>query len=241
MTLSLLLLWAAVISLLTTVAAFYAKRFGRPDALVALFVSLILFANIAASKTIQFDVGFTKIFAPATVIIFAVTFLISGIVNERFGRKEVQRMILIAVFCQLALVVFSYIILKAIPAPFFANQAAFENVFGLVPRIVAASLIAFFISENTDAYLFSGLRKLTNNKHLWMRGAFSSLPAMIIDSAVFITLAFYGHMPVVPLIIGQTIIKWLIGIIDIPFMYLARRILGKTILVGDDIKIVDNI
>jgi len=236
MTLLLFVLWAVVISLLTTVAAFYVKRFQKPDALVALFVSLILFANIAASKTIQFDLGFTKIFAPATVVIFAVTFLIAGIVNERFGRKEVQRMILIAVFCQLALVVFSYIILKAVPAPFFTNQAAFENVFGLVPRIVAASLIAFLISENTDAYLFAGLRKVTNNKHLWMRGAFSSLPSMIIDSAVFITIAFYGIMPVVPLIIGQTIIKWLVGVIDIPFMYLARKIVGKTILENGEIK-----
>ena len=148
-------------------------------------------------------------------------------------------MILTAVFCQLSLVIFSVIILKAKPAPFFLGQASFEAVLGLVPRIVAASLIAFFISENTDAYLFAGLRKLTQNKHLWMRGAFASLPSMIIDSGIFITLAFYGIMPVLPLIIGQTIIKWLIGIIDIPFMYLARKILGKTVLVDGEVKIVN--
>ena len=230
--------WVVIISLLTAVAAFYAKRFGRPDALAALYVTLVLFANIAASKTIEFNLGFTKLFAPATVIIFAVTFLLTGIVNERFGRKEAQRMILTAVFCQLSLVVFTIFILRAVPAPFFTNQVAFENVLGIVPRIIAASLIAFFISENTDAYLFAGLRKLTNNKHLWMRGAFAALPAMVIDSTIFITLAFYGIMPTLPLIIGQTIIKWLIGIIDIPFMYLARRILGKTFLENGEVKVV---
>ncbi len=230
MTLALTIFWIIIVSSFTLLAAFYAKRSGRPDALVALYVTLVLFANIAASKTVGFNLGFTTIFAPATVIIFAVTFLLAGIVNERFGKKEVQRMILIAVFCQIAVILFSVLILKATPAPFFSNQPAFDAVLGLVPRIVIASLAAFFISENTDAYLFHGLRKLTNNKHLWIRGAFSSLPAMIIDSCIFITLAFYGIMPIIPLIIGQTIIKWLIGIVDIPFMYLARRILGKVFL-----------
>src|SRR5581483_3137274 len=150
MTIYLFLFWAIIISLLTSAAAFYARRSGRSDALIALFVTLVSVANIAASKTIEFNLYFTKIFAPATVIIFAVTYLISGIVNERFGKKEVQRMILIAVFCQVCLVLLSVLVLKAVPAPFFTNQASFENVLGLVPRIVAASLIAFFISENTD-------------------------------------------------------------------------------------------
>ena len=229
MTLSLFLFWAVIVSLLTSAGAFYANRYQRSDALVVLYVTLILFANIAASKIVQFDLGFTKIFAPAAVLIFAVTFLLTDIVNEKFGRAETQRMIFIAFCSQIVLVVFSYLMLKTTPAPFFLNQAAFEAVFGSVPRIVAASLIAFLISENADAYIFAWFNKITQGKHLWMRNAFSSLPSMILDSVVFITIAFYGGaIPLMGLIIGQTTIKWFIGVIDIPFMYLAKNILKES-------------
>ncbi|HYV33476.1 MAG TPA: queuosine precursor transporter [Candidatus Limnocylindria bacterium] len=226
MTLSLFVFWAIVVSLLTTVAAFYAKRYHRSDALIVLYVTLILFANITASKIIMFDLGFTPIFAPAAVLIFAVTFLLTDIVNEKFGRAETQRMIFIAFCSQIVLILFSYLIVHATSAPFFTNQAAFEAVFGYVPRIVFASLAAFLISENADAYIFAWFKNKTQGKHLWMRNAFSSLPSMILDSTVFITLAFYGGaVPILGLIIGQTTIKWLIGIIDIPFMYLAKSVM----------------
>src|SRR6185369_6181540 len=141
MTLSLFVFWVVIVSLLTSAAAFYAKRYQRSEALVALFVTLILFANIAASKVIMFDLGFTQIFAPAAVLIFAVTFLLTDIVNEKFGRVETQRMILIAFCSQIVLVLFSYLAVHTVSAPFFLNQAAFETVLGSVPRIVVASLI----------------------------------------------------------------------------------------------------
>jgi queuosine precursor transporter len=227
MTLSLFLVWVVLISLLTIAASYYAKRYNKSDALTALFVTLVVFANITASKTISFNLGFTQIFAPAAVIIFAVTFLLTDIVNEKFGRHETQKMIAIALGCQVAITIFSYLILKASPAPFFQNQTAFQTVLGNIPRIIFASLLAFFVSENADAYIFAWFRKLTGGKHLWMRNAFSSAPAMVIDSAIFITIAFWGAMPVLPLIIGQSIIKWLVAVIDIPFMYLARKVLGK--------------
>lgn len=227
MTLPLAIFWIIVVSFLSVLGAWYARRYNRPDALVAFYITLVIFSNIAASKTIAFDFGFTELFAPAAVLIFSVTFLLTDVVNEKFGRSETQRMIVIALFAQVALILFSYLVLKAEGAPFFQNQIAFEALLGSVPRIVIASLIAFFISENFDAYLFHWFRRLTGGKHLWMRNAFSSIPAMLLDSALFVTLAFYGIMPIIPLIIGLSVTKWLVGVIDIPFMYLSRVILGK--------------
>jgi uncharacterized integral membrane protein (TIGR00697 family) len=96
-----------------------------------------------------------------------------------------------------------------------------------VPRIVLASWVAFLASENIDAGLYAWFKRLTGGRHLWMRNAFSSLPSMSIDSVLFITIAFYGIMPVVPLIIGQLVTKWLVGMIDVPFMYLNRWIMYK--------------
>ncbi len=221
------ILWIIIISAFCVLGAWYAREYKRPDALIAFYVAFSVFANIAASKTILFDFGFAQFFAPAAVLIFSVTFLLTDIVNERFGKEETQRMIGIAVIAQIALVLFSYLILKAPGAPFFQNQAAFEAVFGAVPRLVLASLVAFYVSENADAYIFQWFSKLTDGKHLWMRNALSSLPAMLLDSVLFVTIAFYGIMPILPLIVGLTAIKWVVGIVDVPFMYLSRAVLGS--------------
>jgi len=92
---------------------------------------------------------------------------------------------------------------------------------------MVAGWIAFLVSENIDAYIFSGFKEKTKGKHLWARNAFSSLPAMVIDSVIFVTLAFYGVQPLEPLIIGMVALKWLVGIINVPFMYLNRWIMYK--------------
>jgi uncharacterized integral membrane protein (TIGR00697 family) len=139
----------------------------------------------------------------------------------------VYRMIALGFFAQLAFLVFSYLVLNAAGAPFFQNQAAFETVFALVPRIALAGLVAFLVSEVIDANIFQWLREQTGGKHLWVRNAFSSLPAMLIDSAVFVTLAFWGVMPLLPLVIGLTLTKWLVCLVDIPFMYASRAIMRR--------------
>lgn len=227
MTITLAIFWIAVISVCAVGGAYYARKYNRPDALIAFYVAIGVISNIFASKTIAFDFGFTTFFAPGAVLLFSVTFLLTDVVNEKFGKRETQKMILLGLFTQIALIVFSYIVLTATPAPFFENQVAFEVVFGMVPRIVLAGLIAFYVSENLDAYLFHWLKQLTGGKKLWMRNVFSSIPSMLVDSIIFVTIGFYGVMPVMPLIVGLTVTKWLVGVIDIPFMYISRAVLGK--------------
>lgn len=227
MSLPLIILWVAAVSACAVLSAWYARRFNKPDALIALYVTLVVASNLLASKIVGFDIGFMQVFAPGASLLFSVTFLLTDIVNEKFGREETQRMIWIAVFSQLAFLLFSYIGVSATPAPFFAGQPAFEAVFANVPRIALAGLVTFLVSETLDAYLFAWFRKLTRGRQLWMRNAFSSLPAMVVDSVLFVTLAFGGVLPLMPLIVGLVTVKWVVGIIDIPFMYLARAVMGK--------------
>jgi uncharacterized integral membrane protein (TIGR00697 family) len=222
----LILTWTAAVSLCAIGAAYYARTSGRADAIVALYVTLVVASNLVASKIVGFDVGATTLFAPGATLLFSVTFLLTDIVNERFGRQETQRMIYIAMFAQLAFLLFGYIAVSATPAPFFSGQAAFETVFGTVPRIALAGLVTFLISESLDAYLYQWFRLKTHGRNLWLRNAFSSIPAMLLDSALFVTLAFYGTTALLPLIIGLTIVKWIVAVIDIPFMYAARWVLG---------------
>jgi uncharacterized integral membrane protein (TIGR00697 family) len=222
-----IILWIIVISAFTLVGSWYARKYGRSDGLIGLYVAFGIFSNIAATKTVEFDLGLSKFYAPAVVLIFSVTFLITDIVNEKFGIKETQRMIFISFFSQVVISFFSWLVLTLPSAPFYTGQAALASILVQVPRIVLASWTAFLVSENLDAFIYSWFKAKTKGKHLWARNAFSSIPAMALDSMLFITLAFYGIMPLLPLIFGQIVLKWLVAVINIPFMYLNRWIMYR--------------
>ena len=222
-----IVLWIVVISLTTLFGSWYARKYERPDALIALYVAFVLISNIIAYKIAAFDFGFVTFFATAATLVFSVTFLLTDIVNEKFGRKETQKMIFIAFATQVAVALFIWLAINLEPAPFWPDQEIFAKIIGFAPRIMLASWIAFLISENVDAYIFAWFKKVTNGRHLWMRNAFSSIPSMSLDTVIFVTIAFYGVQPLLPLITGVLVIKWLVGIVDIPFMYLNRIIMYK--------------
>lgn len=228
MSLTLLIFWIIGITSFTLLGSWYAKKYNKADLLIGLYVTFVLVAQVLAAKISAFDLGFNTFFGPSGVLVFSLTYLMTDIVNEKFGRKETQKMILIAFVSQIAMVFFFWLGVKFPPAPFWTIQGTWEQIFNLVPRITIASWVAFLITENFDAFVYSWFKKLTKGKYLWMRNAFSSIPALLLDSLIFIPLAFLGVMPILPLIIGQTAVKWLVGLINIPFMYLNKAILGKS-------------
>ena len=224
---ALLLLWIIIITSFSLFGSWYARKYNKTDALIGLYVSFILISNIIAYKIVSFDLGFTTLFATSATLVFSVTFLLTDIVNEKFGRKETQKMIVIAFITQVAVALFILIAINLPSAPFWQDQEIFSKILGFAPRIMIASWIAFLISENLDTYIFSWLKKKTKGKHLWMRNAFSSIPSMLLDTIIFVTIAFYSIQPLMPLIIGVVVIKWLVGVINIPFMYLNRKVMSN--------------
>lgn len=222
-----ILLWILGISVFTLVGAWYARKYKKPDAIIGLYITFVLVSNIIAYKIVAFDFGFFTLYATSAVLIFSVTFLLTDIVNEKFGKKETQKMILIAFLTQVVATFFIFMAIQMKPAPFWQDQEMFAKIIGFAPRIILASWVAFLISENTDAYIFAWLKKTTKGKHLWMRNVFSSIPSMALDTIIFVTIAFYGVQPLFPLIEGILIVKWFVGIINIPFMYLNRRVMNK--------------
>lgn len=214
----------------TLAGAYYARRFNRPDALIAIYVLFAALSQIMASKIAIFDLGIVQVAAPAAVLVFAVTFLITDIVNEKFGQKQVHIMILLTFVTQIAMVIFLYIGGQLTPAPFWQNQAAWDTLLGVVPRITFASWITFLVSENLDAWLFAFFRRITKGKHLWARNVFSTIPSLTIDTVLFISLAFAGTgLPLWGLMTGQFATKYLVGILCIPFMYLSKAIMGERV------------
>lgn len=221
------LLIIVVVSAFTLGGAWYARRYERPDALVALYVIFAGLSQILAAKIAVFDLGFAQFTAPAAVLIFAVTFLLTDIVNEKFGRHAVHRMIAITLLTQVAMIVFLWIGGALPSAPFWTHQDAWNTLLGVVPRIAIASWLTFLVSENLDAWLFAAVRRRTGSRHLWARNAISSVISLTVDTVLFITLAFAGTgLPLWQLMIGQFATKYLVALIDIPFMYLNRAVLG---------------
>jgi queuosine precursor transporter len=220
-----LIFWIVVVTAFTFLGAWYVRKYNRPDALIALYVTFVILSQIIAAKIAEYDLGFMVVTAPAAVIIYSVTYLFTDIVNEKFGRTETHRMIAIAFASQVAMVFFLWLGTIVKPAPFWQGQAAWDSIIGLVPRITLASMIAFLVSENLDAVVFHFFKKLTHGKYLWMRTVVSGIPSLTVDTLLFITIAFYGSMPLQALFIGQIATKYLVGLINIPFMYFNRWIM----------------
>jgi uncharacterized integral membrane protein (TIGR00697 family) len=222
-----LILWVIGITSFTFFGSWYARKFDRSDALIALYVVFVAVSQITAAKIAQYNLGFITVEAPAAVLVYSVTYLFTDIVNERFGRREVHRMIFIAFVTQVAMVFFLWLATRLAPAPFWNKQQDWDAIISLVPRITMASWVAFLVSENLDAWIYDVFKKMTKGKYLWTRNAFSSIPALTVDTFLFITLAFAGTMPLWALIKGQLLTKWLVGLINIPFMYLNRWLIFK--------------
>lgn len=228
MNLGTLIIWIIGVTSFTLLGSWYAKKFNKSDLLLGLYVAFILVAQILAAKISAFNLGFKTFYGPSGVLVFSVTYLLTDIVNEKFGRKETQKMILIGLISQIAMVFFLWLGVIFPPAPFWTIQDTWQQIFSMLPRITISGWVAFIVSENIDAYIFAWFKKITKGKHLWARNVFSSIPSLLIDSLIFMPLAFGGILPVLPLIIGQTSIKWLVGLINIPFMYLNKAIIGKS-------------
>lgn len=222
-----MMIFLAIIAItaFTLSGSYYARRYQKPDGLIALYVIFTALSQILAAKIAEFDLVFIKVNAPAAVLVFAVTFLITDIVNERFGQWQVHEMILVTFVTQVAMLVFLLIGSYLPAAGFWRNQAAWETLLGVVPRIIFASWITFLVSENLDAWLFNVVRRITGERHLWARNVFSTIPALTVDTIIFVTLAFAGTgAPIGEIMIGQFVTKYLVGVIDIPFMYLNRSV-----------------
>jgi len=144
--------------------------------------------------------------------------------SEFYGRKYAQKAVWAGFLGNLVLIISIYVAIIWEPAPFWANQEAFEAILKNTPRIVFASLVAYLISQNHDVISYSWWKK-RYPQHLWLRNNASTIVSQGIDSVIFISLAYYGIFPIRELIIGQYLVKMAIALMDTPFIYIMRRLI----------------
>lgn len=190
-------------------------------ALNAVFIMSLLVANIVAGKIISIF----GLIVPSAVVAYGITFLCTDVINEIWGKAEAQRTVMLGLKIQLFSLVLIMLAIALPSAPFAKDfSQSFNIVLGQNARVVIASLTAYMISQWHDVLSFNFWKNKTKGKHKWVRNNLSTLGSQVIDTAIFITIAFWGMVPnILWMIFSQYVIKAIIALIDTPFFYLLTR------------------
>jgi uncharacterized integral membrane protein (TIGR00697 family) len=193
--------------------------------IIGLYIACEIIANVTATKPVLLP---GNILVPAAVFIYAITFTLIDLVNERLGKQGARHVVYTAFLANLLLAAYAQLAIRLPAAPFYgeSEQAAFASVLGSTWRIVLASLSAYLASSLIDVQVFAWWRERVG-RFKWLRVLASNVVSTFVDSVAFITLAFAGVMPVWPLIVGQYIVKMAVTVISIPLIYLVRGRIGK--------------
>lgn len=162
-------------------------------------------------------------------ILYGSIFLATDILSEVYGKKDARKGVWLGFYALFFTTVIMQIVLQFKPAADDFIDPALQQIFSFLPRVAAASIIAYAISQLHDVWLFSLLKIKTKGKYLWLRNNVTTMISQLIDTLIFTTIAFWGVFPVkifIEIALTTYMFKWLVAIIDTPFIYLARRISG---------------
>ena len=192
----------------------------------AIFITSLLIANVVSSKIVSFW-GLT---VPAAIVAYPLTFLMTDVIGEIWGKEEANKTVKLGFICQMvSLVLIGGAILLPV-APFADNQAQFTAILGSSFRVVFASMIGYLVSQSWDVWIFHKVRDAYIKKHVstkggrWIWNNASTMTSQIIDTAIFITIAFIGVVPNIwTMILSQYLVKFVYALLDTPFFYLLTR------------------
>jgi uncharacterized integral membrane protein (TIGR00697 family) len=205
----------------------------RPLFVIAiLYGGMTVIAGVLGFKQVSL---FGTLAVEAGIFAFLSLVVLSSSAAQLYGRKTADRMVLWGFLPLAASVLLIFLVLALPPSPEMPpeNLAAFERVLGTTPRIMAAGPVAYGVSLFLNVWLFSALRGKADtgaNGQVWMmvRGAIASALSQVVDTVIFITLAFYGQFPIRDLILGQMLAKVVLSLVLVPplialVVALARR------------------
>lgn len=162
------------------------------DFIMAAFVAVLLLSNVlGAGKVAQIwlpGVGYWPF--GAGILFFPVSYVIGDVLTEVYGYARARRVIWAGFVATAFMALMAWVVVALPPAPDWTNQQAYEAIFGQVPRIVFASMCAFWAGEFVNSYVLARLKVATQGRHLWMRTIGSTVAGQGVDSLIFYPLAF---------------------------------------------------
>jgi uncharacterized integral membrane protein (TIGR00697 family) len=197
-------------------------------AIVALFITCLITANIISVKLITF----LRWDVPAGVVIFPLAYIVGDVLTEVYGYSTARRVIWLGFACNL-LAVGAIALAGALPAPDFWNgQAAYDRILGYTPRLLAASFAAYLVGEFANAAILARMKLITRGRFLWTRTIGSTIVGEGLDSLVFITIAFAGTVGMDASALRDLIVtQWLIKVgyetIATPLTYIVVDFLKR--------------
>lgn len=202
------------------------RQFRYYDLLVHVFVVLLLISNLVGQKI-------TKI-GPVTVggaqLLFPLTYIFGDVFTEVYGYAGSRRAIWIGFFASALLSLMCIFMVWLPPAPGWPNQEAYRTVFYQVPRMVVASLIAYWCGEFANSFVLAKMKMSTGGKYLWMRTVGSTVVGQAVDTSIFMILAFGGsltHALIAELIFWGYLFKVVYEAVATPMTYAVVNFLKR--------------
>lgn len=164
------------------------------DWVMAAFVTILLLSNVlGAGKRAEIELPMIGMWPfGAGILFFPLSYVLGDVLTEVYGYARARRSIWAGFVATLFMAAMSWVVVALPPASDWPGQAAYESVFGQVPRIVFASVVAFWVGEFANSYVLARMKVLTKGRHLWTRTIGSTVVGQGIDSLLFYPLAFYG-------------------------------------------------
>ena len=165
------------------------RLFKYYDLVMALFVTILLCSNVIGAAKVCTVWGFTF---GAGVLFFPISYIFNDVLTEVYGYARARKVVWAGFGAIIFASFMSWVVVSLPPAAGWNDQGAYEAVFGQTPRIVFASLSAFFVGEFANSYVLAKMKIRTSGRHLWARTIGSTIIGEGVDSIVFYPLAFLG-------------------------------------------------
>lgn len=191
--------------------------------LAATFIAALVVCNLIANKFITIDLGFKTFVISAGVLPYPITFLITDILSEIYGKKKTARIVWAGFGASLfvlgvLLLAQQFTAIAGSPV----DDETFNKVFGNSWRVIFASMTAYLCAQLIDVRIYHFWKEKTAGKHLWLRNNFSTVFSQLVDTTLVVCVLFLGarsHSEIIQFILDGWLFKILCAFIDTPLLY----------------------
>jgi len=203
------------------------RVFKYYDLLASVFIVVLVISNLLGQKICAFG----PFRVSGAQLLFPITYIFGDIFTEVYGYGGSRRIIWIGFVANFLMASLGNIIVALPPAPEWHNQEAFATVFHQVPRLIVASLIAYWCGEFANSFTLAKMKIWTGGRYLWTRTVGSTVVGQAVDTAVVMVIAFGGTMPmsvIVSLILSGYLFKVVYEVLATPVTYWIVGFLKRT-------------
>ena len=203
------------------------KEFRHLTTIAIIFVSVLLISNVASSKILSFG----PFDFDGGTILFPLSYIFGDVLTEVYGYKRVRRIIWLGLLMNVLMAAVFVVVGALPPSKDWMNKDAYMAILGWTPRIVFASVIAYFVGEFTNSYVLAKIKIWMNGRKLWVRTITSTIIGEGFDTLIFVMLAFYGELSnelLIAVIVSNYVFKVGIEVLFTPVTYLVVGTLKKS-------------